>query len=386
MPRYAPNKMPASAKRRYFELIRQGHKGAAAAGMVGVSTSCGSLWFLDAGGVLIPDPGPISPRFLTQDDRIAIADGLHADQDLKLIASMIGKSFQTVYREVKRNSKPDGQYQPWWAHNEALRRRQRPKPGKIAARVELAAVVRTKLAGKWSPQQIARYLVRSHPDDPAMQVCAETIYLALFAGALGKKEGKLRTGRCRRKRHRRGVAEPNKIKNMRPIAQRPATVLNRQEPGHWEGDLIIGKKMTAAIATLVERTSRYLILVHLPAGYKAPQLRDALIEQLGQIPPAMRKTLTWDQGREMARHAQTEAAIGTMIYFCDPHSPWQRPTNENTNGLIRQYFPKHTDLKVHSAEDLARVALELNQRPRLVLGDRMPKEVMTDLLTTCNTS
>jgi transposase, IS30 family len=386
MPRYAPNKMPASAKRRYFELIRQGHKGAAAARMVGVSTSCGSLWFLDAGGVLIPDPGPISPRFLTQDDRIAIADGLHADQDLKLIASMIGKSFQTVYREVKRNSKPDGQYQPWWAHNEALRRRQRPKPGKIAARVELAAVVRTKLAGKWSPQQIARYLIRSHPDDPAMQVCAETIYLALFAGALGKKEGKLRTGRCRRKRHRRGVAEPNKIKNMRPIAQRPATVLNRQEPGHWEGDLIIGKKMTAAIATLVERTSRYLILVHLPAGYKAPQLRDALIEQFGQIPPAMRKTLTWDQGREMARHAQTEAAIGTMIYFCDPHSPWQRPTNENTNGLVRQYFPKHTDLKVHSAEDLARVALELNQRPRLVLGDRMPKEVMTDLLTTCNTS
>jgi IS30 family transposase len=386
MPRYAPNKMPASAKRRYFELIRQGHKGAAAARMVGVSTSCGSLWFLDAGGVLIPDPGPISPRFLTQDDRIAIADGLHADQDLKLIANMIGKSFQTVYREVKRNSKPDGQYQPWWAHNEALRRRQRPKPGKIAARVELAAVVRTKLAGKWSPQQIARYLVRSHPDEPAMQVCAETIYLALFAGALGKKEGRLRTGRCRRKRHRRGVAEPNKIKNMRPIAQRSATALNRQEPGHWEGDLIIGKKMTAAIATLVERTSRYLILVHLPAGYKAPQLRDALIEQFGQIPPAMRKTLTWDQGREMARHAQTEAAIGTMIYFCDPHSPWQRPTNENTNGLVRQYFPKHTDLKVHSAEDLARVALELNQRPRLVLGDRMPKEVMTDLLTTCNTS
>ena len=153
-----------------------------------------------------------------------------------------------------------------------------------------------------------------------------------------------------------------------------------------EGDLIIGKKMTAAIATLVERTSRYLILVHLPAGYKAPQLRDALIEQFGQIPPAMRKTLTWDQGREMARHAQTEAAIGTMIYFCDPHSPWQRPTNENTNGLIRQYFPKHTDLKVHSAEDLARVALELNQRPRRVLGDRTPKELMTDLLTTCNTS
>jgi len=210
--------------------------------------------------------------------------------------------------------------------------------------------------------------------------------MVTFAGALGKKEGKLRTGRCRRKRHRRGVAEPNKIKNMRPIAQRPVTVLNRREPGHWEGDLIIGKKMTAAIGTLVERTSRYLILVHLPDGYKAPQLRDALIEQYGLIAPVLRKTLTWDQGREMARHEETEAAIGTSIYFCDPHSPWQRPTNENTNGLVRQYFPKHTDLRVHSADDLARVAQELNQRPRLILGDRTPEQVMRALALTCNTS
>jgi len=288
--------------------------------------------------MLIPDPGPISPRFLTQDDRIAIADGLHAHQDLKVIAGVIGKSFQTVYREVERNSKPDGRYQPWWAHNEALRRRQRPKLGKIAARAELARTVRDKLTGKWSPQQIARHLVRTHPDEPEMQVCAETIYLALFAGALGKKKGKLRTGRCRRKRHRRGVGEPNKIKNMRPIARRPAQVRNRVEAGHWEGDLVIGKKMTAAIGTLVERTSRFLILVHLPEGYKAPQLRDALIEQYGLIPPAMRKPLAWDQGREMARHEQTEAALGTTIYFCDPHSPWQRPSNENTvsvSGVAR---------------------------------------------------
>jgi IS30 family transposase len=238
MPRYAPNKMPIEVKRRYFELIRQGHKGAVAARMVGVSTSCGSLWFLDAGGVLIPDPGPVSPRFLTQDDRIAIADGLHAGHDVKLIAADIGKSFQTVYREVKRNSKPDGRYQPWWAHNEALRRRQRPKAGKLAARPELATAVRDKLTDKWSPQQIARHLRRTHPDDTAMQLCAETIYLALFGGMLGKREGKLRTGRCKRKRHRRGVAEPNKIKNMRPIAVRPASVLDRVEPGHWEGDLV----------------------------------------------------------------------------------------------------------------------------------------------------
>jgi IS30 family transposase len=386
MPYYAPNKMPAGVKKRYFELIRQGHKGAAAARMVGVSTSCGSLWFLDAGGVLIPDPGPISPRFLTQDDRIAIGDGLHAHQDLKTIAGVIGKSFQTVYREVKRNSKPDGRYQPWWAHNQALRRRQRPKQGKIAARPELAVAVRSKLEDRWSPQQIARYLSRTHPDEPDMRICAETVYRGLFAGVLGKKEGKLRTGRCRRKAHRRGVAEPNKIKNMRPIARRPAHVLDRVEPGHWEGDLVIGKKMTAAIGTLVERTSRFVILIHLPCGYKAPQLRDALIEQYTHIPAALRRTLTWDQGREMARHEETEAATGTTIYFCEPHSPWQRPTNENTNGLIRQYFPKHTDLRVHTAADLARVAQELNQRPRLVLGDRTPEQVMRGLTSTCNTS
>jgi IS30 family transposase len=149
---------------------------------------------------------------------------------------------------------------------------------------------------------------------------------------------------------------------------------------------LIDKKMTAAVGTLVERTSRYLILIHLRDGYKAPQLRDALIEQYGRIPLAMRKTLAWDQGREMARHEQTETATGTRIYFCDRHSRWQRPTNENTNGLIRQYFPNHTDLWVYTADDLARVALELNQRPRLALGDETPHQVMTDLLATCNTS
>jgi IS30 family transposase len=375
--------MPGEIKQRYFELIRQGHRGAVAARTVGVSTSCGSLWFLDAGGMLIPDPGPISPRYLTQADRIVIADGIRDQLNLKVIAGLIGKSFQTVYREVARNSKPDGRYQPWWAHNEALKRRGRPKLVKFAVRPALAVAVRAKLDLRWSPQQIGRYLRRSYPGDVQMHACAETIYRGWFAGTLGKKDGKLRTGRCTRKAHRRGVAEPNKIKNMRPIAKRPEHVRDRLEPGHWEGDLIIGKKMTAAIGTLVERTSRYVILLHLPDGYKAPALRDALIEQFGHLPLAIRKTLTWDQGREMARHEQTEAAIGTTIYFCDPHAPWQRPTNENTNGLIRQYYPKGSDLRGHAATDLQRVADELNNRPRLALLDRTPQEVMTELLTTC---
>ena len=224
MPRWAHNKMPTSVKQRYFELIREGHKGAAAARVVGVSTSCGSLWFLDAGGMLVPEAGPISSRFLDQDDRIAIADGLAASCPVKEIAAVIGKSFQTVYREVKRNSKPDGRYQPWWAHNQALQRRKRLRAAKLESGPGLRNVVRVKLDRKWSPQQISRFLTRSYPDQPAMRACAETIYRGLFAGVLGKKPGKLRTGRSRRKPHRRGVAVPNKIKNMALLAQRPAEV------------------------------------------------------------------------------------------------------------------------------------------------------------------
>jgi IS30 family transposase len=375
--------MPAAVKKRYMELLREGYKGAAATRVVGVSTSLGSHWFLEAGGMLVPDPGPVSPRFLTQDDRIAIADGLHADIAVKQIAASIGKSFQTVYREVGRNSKPDGSYQPWWAHNQALLRRHRPKQEKLRSK-PLRAVVLGKLARKWSPQQISRFLTRTYPGQPGMRACAETIYGGLFSGLLSRKPGKLRTGRSRRGPHRRGVAVPNKIKNMKLLARRPAEVTERQAPGHWEGDLIIGQYGSAAgpsaIGTLVERVTRFLVLVHLPDGYKAPQLRDALTAQTQAIPRAWRKTLTWDQGREMSMHEQTAAATGFDVYFCDPHSPWQRGLNENTNGLIRQYFPKHTDLSVHTARDLQRVADELNQRPRLILGDKTPERAMRALL------
>jgi transposase, IS30 family len=384
MPRGGHNKMPAVVKKRYMELLREGYKGAAAARVVGVSTSLGSNWFLEAGGMLVPDPGPISPRFLTQGDRIVIADGLQAGIGVKQIAASVGKSFQTIYREIKRNTKPGSGYQPWWAHNQALLRRARPKKERLGSSEPLRTLVLGKLARKWSPQQISRFLTRTHPGQPEMQACAETIYQGLFSGLLGRKPGKLRTGRSRRKPHRRGVAVPNKIKNMKLLAQRPAEVTERRVPGHWEGDLIIGKfgsaSGPAAIGTLVERVTRFLVLVHLPDGYKAPQLRDALIAQTRVIPGTWRKTLTWDQGREMAMHEQTAAATGFGIYFCDPHSPWQRGLNENTNGLIRQYFPKHTDLSVHTAQDLQRVAAELNQRPRLILGDKTPQEAMRALL------
>jgi IS30 family transposase len=291
--------MPMSVKRRYFELIRQGLKGAEAARRVGVSTSCGSLWFIDAGGVTVPEPGPVSSRFLSQDDRIAIADGLHAGIPVKVIGASIGKSFQTVYREIGRNRKPDGTYQPWWAHNQAVLRRRRPKPRRITQGCRLQEVIAVKLTLKWSPQQIARFLTRSFPGVPSMRACPETIYQALFTGLLGPREGKLRTGRCRRRAHRRGVRTPNKIKNMKLLDARPVEVADRKAPGHWEGDLIIGKKMHSAIGTLVERASRFVVLVHLPQGYKAPQMRDALVRQLIRLPPAVRRSLTWDQVREM---------------------------------------------------------------------------------------
>jgi transposase, IS30 family len=385
MPRWAHNKMPTAVKRRYFELIRRGLKGAEAARRVGVSTSCGSLWFIDAGSVIVPEPGPISPRFLSQDDRIAIADGLHAGTPVKVIAAGIGKSFQTVYREVGRNRKPDGTYQPWWAHNQAVLRRQRPKSRRIRQGCRLHEEIAAKLTLKWSPQQISRFLARSFPQELSMRACPETIYQALFTGALGPLAGRLRTGRCRRKPHRRGVPTPNKIKNMKRLDARPIEVAERKVPGHWEGDLIIGKKLHSAIGTLVERTSRFVVLVHLPQGYKAPRMSDALVRELVKLPPALRRSLTWDQGREMTLHEDVTAATGTDVFFCDPHSPWQRGTNENTNGLVRQYFPKHTDLSVHTRGDLERVAAELNQRPRLVLGDRTPHDVLTHFLAHTST-
>jgi transposase, IS30 family len=380
MPRWAHNKLPSSVRQRYFELIRSGLKGSEAARRVGVSTSCGSLWFIDAGRMAIPDPTPTSPRFLTQDDRIAIGDGLAAKVPVKEIAAGIGKSFQTVYREIARGSKPDGRYQPWWAHNQALLRRRRPKPKRILVGSPLWQAITDKLRRKWSPPQISRLLKRTHPNEPSMQACPETIYQALYAGVLGPIAGKLRTGRRFRKQQRRGVPTKNKIANMRPLDQRPAEVAERRSVGHWEGDLIIGANMHSAIGTLVERVSRYVVLVHLPDGYTAPKMRDALTARLLELPLTLRRTLTWDQGRELTLHEQIELATGTRIYFCQPRSPWQRPTNENTNGLLRQYFPKRTNLAVHSRTDLDLVAAELNERPRLVLGDRTPHDVLTDFL------
>lgn len=328
---------PVAVKARYFRLIRTGMKGAAAARLVGVSTSCRSLWYIEAGS-MAPDDKPVTSRFLTQDDRIAIAEALADGVPVAQIAEQLGKHRSTIYREIERgrtNTRHHADtYHPWWSHNQVLLRRKRPKTAKLAGVSPLKAAVVEKLKEGWSPQQISRHLARRYPRNAAMRACPETIYRALYAGHLGSRERKLRTGRTRRRRQRRGVPHKNRIPNMRPVHSRPTEANERRAPGHWEGDLIIGRGQRSAVGTLVDRATRFVHLIHLPGGWKAPQLRDALAAQFGTLPRDLLRTLTWDQGRELYHHEQVTELIGLQIYFCDPHAPWQRPANENTVSLV----------------------------------------------------
>jgi IS30 family transposase len=371
--------MPSEVKRRYFELIRSGLSGSDASQRVGVSLSCGSLWFIDAGQVAFVD-APISSRFLSQDDRIEIADGLARGEPVKEIAARIGKSYQTLYREISRNSKRDGRYQPWHAHGQAYLRRRRPRPRVFEEDAELGAVVAGRLAKRWSPGQISRWLRRRYPRKPEWHVCAETIYEAVYRGLITPVTPQLlRTARTYRHRRGRGRSRDGALRQcttIKPIAQRPAAAQSRRQAGHWEGDLIIGAAQRSAIATLVERKTRYTILVPLPSGHAATPVADALISAFTLLPARMRRTLTWDQGNEMFQHARIEQATGLRIYFADPHSPWQRGTNENTNGLLRQYLPKGADLSSYPQHELDRIAVELNSRPRLCLADHTPAQIM----------
>jgi IS30 family transposase len=388
MPRYAPNKMPASVKRQYFELIRTGISGSVAAQAVGVSLSCGSLWFIDAGSVRFVDT-PISSRYLTQDDRIEIADGLHRGERVKDIAERIGKTYQSVYREIARNRKPDGTYQPWHAHGQAYQRRRRPKTHRLVADDGLRMAMAKKLSKRWSPAQISRWLRRRYRRRPAWHLCAETIYEGVYRGLVvdidqearnsGKNVNVLRTGRIYRHRRGRGRSREGALKQLtklRSIHDRPASVETRRQAGHWEGDLIVGAQQRSAVATLVERKMRLTLLIRLPYGHSAQHVGDALITTFTQLPVKLRRTLTWDQGNEMFHHERIEAATGLKIYFADPHSPWQRGSNENANGLVRQYLPKGTDLRVWDDIGLRQIADELNDRPRLCLNDKTPAELL----------
>ncbi|WP_203991256.1 IS30 family transposase [Sphaerisporangium rufum] len=333
----------------------------------------------------VNDETVISSRYLSLTNRLAIADGLVNKQTPTQIAAQIGKDKSTVSREVARHS-VQGVYLPYQAHRAAATGRARPKISKLAEHTALRGQVEHGLERKLSPEQISRRLVKDFPDDESMRVSHETIYQALYLQARGglKREihTALRTGRTRRKPHRQPDQRQHRfVEEMVMIADRPAEIEDRAVPGHWEGDLIMGAGNQSAIATLVERTTRYTLLVHLPNGHNAEQVRDGLIATMSTLPAHLRGSLTWDQGCEMARHQQFSIATDIAVYFCDPHSPWQRGTNENTNGLLRQYFPKGTDLSVYGPEDLEHVAQELNGRPRKTLDWDTPAERLRDLLT-----
>lgn len=328
----------------------------------------------------------LHPRYLTLAERETIADLRRSGSSLRAIGRVLGRPASTIKRELDARSEA-GRYRPYAAQRAWAASRPRPRTSKLFTQGRLREYVQAKLSVHWSPEQISHTLIKEFPDDESMRVSPETIYQALYVQARGglRREvaAALRTGRTRRKPHKHpDQRTPRFVDEMVMISERPAEVEDRAVPGHWEGDLIVGPGSTSAIVTLVERTTRYVLLGHLPGGHTAEEVRDVLTALIGTLPEHLRGSLTWDQGCEMASHKQFSIATGVPVFFCDPHSPWQRGSNENTNGLLRQYFPKGTDLRPYGPTDLEHVAQELNGRPRKTLDWDTPAERLRDLLTT----
>ncbi len=323
-----------------------------------------------------------SPVRLSLSEREEISRGLAADESLRGIARRLGRAASTVSREVAGNG-GRRKYRAGVAHRASRHRAQRPKPAKLATDLRLQAVVEEKLELWWSPRQISRWLVEAYPGDEEMRVSHETIYQSLFIqgkGALRKELWRcLRTGRATRRPQGRPASTKGQIRDMVMISERPAEVEDRAVPGHWEGDLLMGKRQTA-IGTLVERWSRYVMLFALPDGNTAEAVRVALAATVQRLPEHLWESLTWDQGKEMAQHTQFTVDTGVQVYFCDPNSPWQRGTNENTNGLLRQYFPKGTDMSQLTQHDLDEAAYSLNTRPRQTLDWMTPSDKLAETL------
>jgi IS30 family transposase len=371
-------------RRAVREALAAGLSKAEAAVRVGVSIRSVYRVVAEAGG-MPPRWKDRSPLRLSLAEREEISRGLQRGESLRCIAARLGRAPSTISREVANNDGVEG-YRAWRADRSACERARRPKPAKLATRPRLRAVVETWLADRWSPRQIADRLVVEFPDDLEMRVSHETIYQSLFVqgrGALRKELAVcLRSGRTQRRPQSRAARNGGRgrIIDMVMIADRPAEADDRAVPGHWEGDLLIGKDGHSAIATLVERSTRFVMLLALPEGRSAPAVRDALTRGVRRLPFELWRSLTWDQGKEMAGHARFTIETGIAVYFCDPHSPWQRGTNENTNGLLRQYFPKGTSLRHYSQQDLDTVAAQLNGRPRQTLGWMKPCEKLAELV------
>jgi IS30 family transposase len=427
-------------RRRFWAAVAAGQSGEDAALRAGVSPAVGARWFREAGGMppatLAPAARPPSGRYLSFADREEIALRRAQGHGVREIARRLGRSASTISRELRRHAATRGgglDYRATTAQWHAERAARRPKPAKLAVNAVLRSYVQDRLAGvvaapggaavpgpvvpwkgrrrgrrqkrrwarAWSPEQIAHRLRLDFPDDEPMRISHEAIYQALYVqgrGALRRElTACLRTGRALRvPRARRRGRGKSCVGPEILISQRPAEAADRAVPGHWEGDLILGLG-SSAIGTLVERTTRFTMLLHLPpmaghgcgtqvkngpalAGHGAGAVRDAITRTITTLPEGLRRSLTWDQGAEMTQHARLRTDAGVQVYFCDPHSPWQRGTNENTNGLLRQYFPKGTDLSVHGADDLAAVAAALNARPRKTLAWRTPAEAFDEVL------
>jgi IS30 family transposase len=422
---------------RFWEAIAGGMTSEDAAVHAGVSPVVGTRWFREAGGMPPHGFAAVSGRYLSFAEReeIALLRARHAG--VGEIARRLGRSPSTISRELRRNAATRGgrlDYRATNAQWHADRRARRPKTSKLAGNERLRSYVADRLGGlvrrpdgtpvpgpdvawigrrhgrrtdrrwstSWSPEQIARRLRVEFPEDESMRISHEPIYQALYVQGRAALRRELtacpRTGRALRVPRARTQARGKKFVTPEVlISARPAEVADRAVPGHWEGDLILGLNKSA-IGTLVERTTRFTMLLHLPpmqghglqsrvkngpplAGHGAEAVRDAIAATITTLPEQLRRSLTWDQGAEMAQHIQLRIDSGIAVYFCDPHSPWQRGTNENTNGLLRQYFPKGTDLSRHSADDLTAIAWTLNTRPRKTLGWRTPAEALNEFLT-----
>lgn len=376
----------AEKQQRYLQLIAQGINNSEACRLVGIDRKTGNRWRYgrkvrnSAGALVIYPPvkitqaRPRSPRYLSEQERIRIADLLAAKMTVRGIALDLGRAPSTISREIRRNSDPDDRYRPHHAEQSARLRAGKPRTRRITVDAVLAETVTRLLTKRWSPEQVAHELRALFADQPSRWLCKETIYQAIYDPAVQVT----RPARRRRRRRRlRGLQRRGRLTAMRMIDERPAEAEDRAQAGHWEGDLIMGAGNRSAIGTLVERTTRFLILLSFADGIAtAGGARQAITNALESLPETLRRTLTWDQGKELAMHQQITASTGAGVFFCDAHSPWQRGSNENMNGLLRDYFPKGTDLSIHTAEDVVRVAAEINERPRKTLDWQRPADLL----------
>lgn len=388
---------PPNTRTEFVDLVCGGMSILAASRRVGTRHGTGRRWWAQSGQMMtmdmgavggLSDPAPSAEgpggRVLNLAERGMIQMGRRSGLSYAQIGEAIGRNKSVVWREVDRNTSADGVYYASVAHTKAHQSRRRPKPLKLVEDEALCRLIGVWMDDGWSPKLISEMLAFYFADDQTMQVSHETIYQALYVQTRGSLRadlaGKLSLKRKQRVPHTADRTKSSPYKEAFKISERPAEVQDRAVPGHWEGDLIIGCDGTA-IGTLVERSTRFTILLHLPGDHSAETVAAAMIREMGELPDHLRRSMTWDRGTELAQYAKIQTALETTLYFCDPHSPWQRGTNENTNRLLRFWFEKGSDLSVHTSEDLRRVAAKLNRRPRPTLNLETPANRLNQLLT-----